>query len=114
MSANRYYCVYDQCATDSDCDTGRVCYCTGSDSPRCLSLGNCLADADCGSGAYSYCSPSNGFDCAGYHSIDSYYCHTPNDTCIDDSDCGGNRYCNYSMTEGRWTCFSPQMTCAIG
>jgi hypothetical protein len=109
-----YYCIYDQCATDSDCDAGKVCYCTASDAARCLSVGNCRTDADCGGGSYSYCSPANGRDCGGYHTIDSYYCHTPKDTCIDNSDCTGNNYCNYDAVDGRWECTSPNMTCVIG
>lgn len=112
--SNRFYCVYDQCATDSDCDAGKVCYCTASEAARCLSVGNCQTDADCGGGGYGYCSPSNGWDCGGYHTIDSYHCHTPKDTCIDDSDCTGRDYCDYDPVDGRWECTSPNMNCAIG
>jgi hypothetical protein len=113
-AANRYYCIYDTCATDANCDPGKVCYCSTSASARCLSLGNCRTDADCGGGSYSYCSPSMGPDCSGYHSIDSYRCHTPADTCIDDSDCTGGDYCSFSDYAGRWTCTAKNMSCAIG
>jgi hypothetical protein len=113
-SAYRYYCVYDTCATDADCDPGKVCHCSASASARCLSLGNCRTDADCGGGNYSYCSPSMGPDCSGYHYIDSYRCHTPTDACIDDSDCTGGDYCNFNDYAGRWTCTAKNMLCAIG
>jgi hypothetical protein len=55
-----------------------------------------------------------GPDCSGYHSIDSYRCHTPDDSCIDDSDCTGGDYCNFNDYAGRWTCTAKNMTCAIG
>jgi hypothetical protein len=111
---NYFYCVYDQCGSDADCDAGKVCFCTASDAARCLSVGNCRTDADCGGGDYSYCSPSMGTDCGGYHSIDSYHCHTPKDTCIDNSDCSGTDYCNFDAYDGRWKCAVPNMMCAIG
>ncbi len=109
---NSFRCIYDQCATDDGCDPGKVCYCTANEAARCLSVGNCRIDADCGS--HGHCSPSNGWDCGGYHTIDSYYCHTPQDTCIDNSDCTGMDYCNYDPVDGRWECTSPNMNCAIG
>jgi hypothetical protein len=114
MASLYYYCVYDQCDTDANCDASRVCYCLSSANARCLLLGNCRTDGDCGGGDYSYCSPSMGFDCGGYHSIDSYYCHTPKDTCMDDSDCTGTDYCNFDPYDGRWKCAVPNMTCIIG
>jgi hypothetical protein len=111
---NNYYCVYDSCGTDADCDAGKVCFCSPNDAARCLSVGNCRTDADCGGGSYSYCSPSTGMDCAGYHTIDSYHCHTPQDTCLDNSDCTGTDYCNFDPYDGRWKCQIPNMMCAIG
>jgi hypothetical protein len=114
MGGGYYYCNYDQCATDADCGTGRICYCTASDAAGCLSVGNCLTDADCGGGSYSYCSPSMGWDCGGYHSIDGFHCHTPNDTCIDDTDCTGANYCNYDVYQGKWQCMAINNGCAIG
>lgn len=111
---NYYSCVYDQCDTDADCDPGKVCFCTVSDAARCLSVGKCRTDADCGGGSYGYCSPSTGMDCGGYHTIDSYHCHTPQDTCIDNSDCTGTDYCNFDTYDGRWKCQVPNMMCVIG
>jgi hypothetical protein len=117
-SYNYYSCVYDSCGTDADCDPGKVCFCSPNDAARCLSVGNCRTDADCGGGDYSYCSPSMGMDCGGYHTIDSYHCHTPQDTCIDNSDCTGSGsasdYCNFDAYDGRWKCQVPNMMCVIG
>ncbi len=113
MAWSTGFCDYDQCATDADCDPGMVCYCSASDSARCLWTGNCLTDADCGAG--NYCSPSMGTDCGGYHSIDGFHCHTAGDTCSDDADCTGDReYCDYDEYGNRWECVSPDDGCAIG
>jgi hypothetical protein len=53
-------------------------------------------------------------DCGGYHTIDSYHCHTPQDTCLDNSDCTGSDYCNFDTYDGRWKCQVPNMMCVIG
>jgi hypothetical protein len=109
-----YYCEYDHCATDADCDPGKICYCTASISARCLNVGNCQTDADCGGGSYSYCSPSMSWDCGGYRPIDGYHCHTASDTCLDDSDCSGMDYCNFDVYSGTWKCTATNNTCVIG
>jgi hypothetical protein len=109
-----HYCVYDNCATDADCDPGKVCFCSPNDSAQCFSAGNCRTDADCGGGATGFCSPSYGSDCSGYHWYSGYYCHTPKDTCIEDSDCTGKDFCSYDVVDGRWECTPPNMMCAIG
>ena len=114
MAGMIYSCVYDQCATDADCDAGMVCHCNGSTPARCLSFGNCQTDADCGGGGVGYCSPSMGWDCGGYHTIDSYHCHTPADSCMDDTDCTGRDYCNYDEYDGRWKCTPINQSCIIG
>jgi hypothetical protein len=113
-SGSYYFCTYDVCATDADCDPGKVCYCTQEQSAQCFSLGNCQTDADCGGGATSYCSPAYGGDCGGYRSYSGYYCHTRKDTCVDDSDCTGKDYCDFDVVDGRWECKSPNMNCVIG
>lgn len=105
-------CSYDTCTQDTDCATGQTCACHGSpynDSGNTCVAGNCRVDADCGSGGY--CSPTapTGGWCG---DVAGYYCHRPNDLCIDDSDCrGGNGpdgfgsgFCEYSQTNGRWEC----------
>jgi hypothetical protein len=33
-----------------------------------------------------------------------YFCHTPRDTCIDDSDCGNQGVCNYDTVNKMWSC----------
>jgi hypothetical protein len=33
-----------------------------------------------------------------------YFCHTPNDTCLDDSDCGSAGACNYDSVAKHWSC----------
>lgn len=108
----RGYCAYDTCQTDSDCDPGRVCYCTASTAARCLYTGNCQSDADCGTG--NYCSPAVGEDCGGHHSVNGYHCHTSKDTCIDNADCSGNNYCNFNVYKNLWECSAPNMQCAVG
>jgi hypothetical protein len=102
-------CTYDECAVDADCSSSGPCACEGafwSDANACLP-GNCRIDADC-SGGGGYCSPTFG-DCGNYSGVIAYYCHTPEDNCIDDSDCGGNEmqgpgYCMYRPELGHWEC----------
>jgi hypothetical protein len=107
-----WYCTYDNCMTDEDCFTvtmgqRSVCECDGaarSGANVCIS-GNCLTDADCG---VNYCSPSLG-DCGAYGGVSYYYCHTAEDECVDDADCGGSGmpgepYCAYSHLAGQWRC----------
>jgi hypothetical protein len=98
-------CTYDECFADSECNTGGPCACEGgfwSDSNACLA-GNCQTDADCG----GYCSPSFG-DCGDYAGVIGYYCHTPEDTCLDDADCSGPDtgagYCMYRPEVAHWAC----------
>jgi hypothetical protein len=126
-------CSYDECFSDSECDAAVPCECRPSSSSnvanRCVTGGNCRVDSDCGSGGY--CSPSLvdtdcscpmsvGCDDAGgcwegstrvpcdCQSGDScghgYYCHTPCDTCVDDSDCGLTATCNYDVIRHLWGC----------
>jgi hypothetical protein len=101
-------CDYDACAGDTDCTTGDLCVCHGSPydfgaGNTCLA-GNCRVDSDCGS--HGNCSPSESLENCG--SIGGYYCHTSEDTCIDDTDCTTNEdafpVCIWSSTAGHWTC----------
>ena len=102
----RYYtrenvCTYDECFADEDCPAGIVCHCRGDYGNACYTEGNCLTDADCGPG---YCSPTRYCLQRGF---DGYYCHTPQDECIDDSDCqtvDTNGVCAYDAAVGRWIC----------
>lgn len=100
-----YHCSYDRCFADADCDG--VCECGGdwgSDGNACKA-GNCATDGDCG--PEGFCSPSWG-DCGDYGGVVGYYCHTCDDECIDDTDCGdgtwGSGYCAYSPLMDRWVC----------
>jgi hypothetical protein len=92
---------------DTDCASGQVCACHGSaymfGLGNTCSPGNCRVDADCGAGGF--CSPS--YDPSACGSLAGYYCHTPADQCIDDSDCPGQAglsVCVYSSTAGHWEC----------
>jgi hypothetical protein len=99
-------CTYDACFTDGECTRGGPCVCEGGQagSNACLA-GNCQTDADCGSGGY--CSPSFG-DCGNYSGVIGYYCHTPDDRCVNDEDCvepgKGAGYCMYRPDVAHWAC----------
>ncbi len=96
-------CSYDGCFSDDDCNF--TCLCEGGfrgDYNICLSSGGCNVDADCGAG--NYCSPTYG-SCGNYAGTVAYYCHTAEDECINDSDCGGGSfYCAFDLVVGRWSC----------
>jgi hypothetical protein len=108
-------CDFNQCATDADCKSGGVnaCSCQGqtfgyshsSEGAVCVPS-NCHTDADCG--ANGFCSPSVDDECGGFYGVQGYYCHTCEDTCVDDSDCGSNGgpagYCAYDSALGHWAC----------
>lgn len=102
-------CTYATCAGDSSCPTGQTCACAGSPytggSDNTCVQGNCRVDADCEGGS-GYCSPALNANSCG--SILGYYCHTPNDQCVNDTDCQdttmGPQVCTYAPTDGRWEC----------
>jgi hypothetical protein len=124
-------CSYDQCASDSDCPAAAPCLCrdsaTSGAANTCYGGGNCQVDSDCGPGGF--CSPSLVNDvCACFNApcppdaggacfangvqvpctCDScghgYFCHTKEDTCLDDSDCSSGAACNYDTLNARWAC----------
>jgi hypothetical protein len=111
-------CSYDECFTDSQCGPQAICACRGSSTDQsanyCVPVGDCVVDSDCGPGGY--CSPSR-------ESCGStpYYCHTPVDTCTNDTDCpavdaGGSPCavvapCAYDLQERRWTCRQVVFVC---
>ncbi len=108
------FCTYDSCDGDIDCPSGQTCGCHGSPytygvGNTCVP-GNCRVDADCGTGGY--CSPSPAMPCDmtgwDYCQDIGYYCHTPNDRCINDSDCGAGPGlgCVYSASDGEWECLA--------
>ena len=100
------FCSYDTCTQDSTCTMGGPCARHGSaylNGGNTCTAGNCHVDSDCGTGGYCSPSQSSSQGCGG---LAGYYCHTPNDTCTDDSDCGANftMACMYNTTLGRWQC----------
>jgi hypothetical protein len=101
-------CTSDTCADDSACPAGQTCACHGS--PNDYGAGNhclpsdCRVDADCG--PCGWCSPTvSSGSCL---SVVGYYCHTPKDQCVNDSDCldAGLRSatCGYDASLGYWRC----------
>ncbi len=95
-------CTYDRCFADSDCGDAGVCACRDPDwalANVCVPS-NCRVDAACGPGGY--CSPTRG-GCGPFTGVVGYYCHTPNDQCMTDSDCVSS-YCVYDSATARWTC----------
>jgi hypothetical protein len=89
---------------DTDCSAGEVCACHGSafltGGNACIA-GNCRVDSDCGPG--SFCSPSMSPNCGG---LLGYFCHTPQDQCVNDIDCTGYgpQVCTYSTSSASWQC----------
>jgi hypothetical protein len=98
-------CSYDECFQDSDCGPYHVCVCRDYDTVEANDCepSNCETDSDCGDGGY--CSPMFG-GCAPVIGIVGYYCHTPNDHCLTNSDCSSTgEYCVYDLALGnRWIC----------
>jgi hypothetical protein len=111
-------CASDSCITDSDCGDGGVCNCRDPDLDNtnvCLT-GNCRIDSDCG--PHGYCSPSGLSElsacAADFVSLvghclcveSGFYCHTPRDQCIDDTDCSdsGAIPCAFNRNAGFWQC----------
>jgi hypothetical protein len=107
------YCAADGCATDSDCGPMHICVCvagTGACNRNYCQQAGCRTDADCGTGLY--CSPSYNYP---VQCQSAYMCHTPDDQCIDDSDCNSGQsgfplpYCAYDGTVMHWRCTSMQV-----
>src|SRR3569832_290278 len=101
------HCTHDSCTADTDNPDHETCACHGSPytyraGNTCVP-GNCRVDADCGTGLY--CSPSAASTCGSALCL-GYYCHTPQDLCIKDSDCASQPLsaCVYSTSVGYWLC----------
>lgn len=105
------YCSYDTCYTDQDClkdGAAGLCNCRESGNSPAANLcvsGNCKLDADCNGWS---CSPSIG-PMGRVNGVVGYYCHGPNDTCMDDEDCGGRATCRYESTAGHFKCGSSEV-----
>jgi hypothetical protein len=104
-------CSYDGCLSDADCTGSVPCACRSSASDSmlnfCATQSNCRIDADCGPSGY--CSPSlldlvqnNGYSMC-ENLATGYFCHTPKDSCTDDSDCNQGT-CNFDLTSQSWSC----------
>jgi hypothetical protein len=124
------YCSYDECTSDSDCAGNVPCACRSSSSDSgpnaCATASNCRVDADCGPGGFcspslvnkicqcsdpKFCTPADlagcsggGCSCSG-NCGSGYFCHTPKDSCLDDSDCGSG-LCTFDLTGQTWLCVS--------
>jgi len=106
-------CSYDECTADADCGGSSVCECRNPakhDANVCVH-GNCVTDADCGEGGY--CSPSavtlDPF-CTEGVPIGSvgYFCHSAEDECTNDDDCGGSGSfpaCFFNVDKLHFACF---------
>ena len=95
-------CSYDTCFADSACAAGSVCQCRepsdSVDANYCTTPSTCRIDADCGDSGY--CSPSQSHEWCGTF----YACHTPNDECLNDSDCGTGMRCDFDTNARHWVC----------
>lgn len=99
------HCSYDECFVDSDCPGNVPCNCrTSPDSyaPNlCATGSDCRIDSDCG--PCGFCSPSP--DAPYPTPYVPYFCHTPADTCIDNSDCTEpSACCSFDQAKGHWAC----------
>ena len=120
-------CSYDECSTDSNCGAKTPCICRSSSTDNSANIcdvgGNCAVDSDCG--PCGYCSPSfetcedttnSNLHAEGEYFggpspyYDPYYCHTPSDLCVNDSDCASldagitGFTCAYNAQDTRWEC----------
>ena len=127
-------CSYDECASDANCGVKTPCLCRESSTDNganvCDVGGNCAVDSDCGPGGF--CSPSMEVcystnteaevEGRNYGWPNPYYCHTPSDLCINDSDCAAPDAgtasnpmtytpCAYNVQDSRWEC--TQFTCGL-
>jgi hypothetical protein len=105
-------CSYDECYASNDCASGSTCACgdLATISANVCVPSNCRFDTDCASG---YCSPTLSDSCSPTVSYSGAYCHTPNDDCSNDSDCGERQRgmfvgegpaCIFSMSAKKWVC----------
>jgi hypothetical protein len=101
------FCHCDECNGDQDCGPKDDCVCEGTPGQRAATgnvcvPANCHVDADCGAGGF--CSPT-WYSFNGLWTVAGYYCHTPFDLCLNDSDCAPAR-CSYSIQAAFWSCFT--------
>jgi hypothetical protein len=100
-------CSYDECRVDSDCGQRVPCYCRDPNifgEPNvCLPASKCALDSDCS--PPGFCSPSY---VANQSPPLGFFCHTQDDTCVDDSDCASfgpyGASCQFDTTSDIWHC----------
>lgn len=97
------FCSYDLCFRDADCAADEACLCDGSNNGgggnACVHAG-CRTNNDCAPGLA--CSPTFG-SCGHYSGFIGFECHTADDECTVDADCGGG-YCAFDPTLAHWAC----------
>jgi hypothetical protein len=81
--------------------SAETCHGTQPFDLNACSTGNCQADSDCGDDGF--CSPTLG-SCGNYMGVVGYYCHTCEDECVNDWDCGRGAGCVYSQEVEHWVC----------
>lgn len=103
-------CTYDECFTDADCRPGYRCACDAGTQRANL----CLPD-HCDSCPDSDCAVSWGCEGPGNHppyGAMALECHTPEDQCRTDADCGLREFCTRGPslpcdpTFSRWQCLA--------
>lgn len=107
-------CGHDQCARDSDCQSGYVCSCGGEPGGlvsgvfgnRCVPA-DCHVDSDCGQ--CGWCAPSADFTCGPTYGAASYHCQRPGTSCTSNADCGGDGgfdtpFCAFDPMTNAWAC----------
>lgn len=107
-------CTYDACGSDKDCGSSSgVCQCRAASEggANACRQGNCRTDGDCGVVGKGFCSPSaveidvycrTGIPVGSF----GYFCHTPSDECVNDSDCGTTETgaCIFDVPKQHWVC----------
>jgi hypothetical protein len=109
MIYTQTFCSYDECFVDGDCGSRIPCECRDQNifgAPNvCLAASNCAVDSDCG--PPGFCSPSV---VVGQSPSVAFFCHTPSDTCSEDSDCPVPdgpfvEQCRFDAPTAIWRCF---------
>jgi hypothetical protein len=100
----------DACLNDDDCGAGQLCSCAPDSfgwahipHNYCVPAG-CRVDSDCGRAS---CSPTVSADCGPFYGVRGYFCHTEQDTCLNDSDCvqdGRPGFCARAPEADHWSC----------
>jgi hypothetical protein len=126
-------CLSDSdCPSSVPCDCRASASDTAANT--CMTGSNCRVDADCGPGGYcspslvgvfcacvstAFCNPDAGGGCyegnsdgtwtqvpcaCGDSCGHGYFCHTPQDTCLNDSDCSNGSTCDFDLPSQTWIC----------